>query len=189
MMHAALLFSLLGLAAAGSPKPATQAKVLFPYEKTVLTSSSIRSFPSLSFGDASKPVRSKPKCRAFPGTSDWPSATEWSKFGNFLNGSLLRPEPAQAVCYPGPLQNQTRCQWLVTQAGQTHFWLDEPLTTLTEWPQGSTCVLSANATGECERGGWPEYVVNVTSVRDVQAAVNFARNMNLRVVIKLVVLR
>ncbi|KAK4675187.1 hypothetical protein QC764_500540 [Podospora pseudoanserina] len=184
MMHAALLFSLLGLAAAGSPKPAKQTKVLFPYEKTVLTPSSIRSFPSLSFGDVSKPVHSKPKCRTFPGTSDWPSVTEWSKFGNFLNGSLLRPEPAQAACYPGPLQNQTRCQWLVTQAGQTHFWLDEPLTTLTEWPQGSTCVLSANATGECERGGWPEYVVNVTSVRDVQAAVNFARNKNLRVVIK-----
>ncbi|KAK4197362.1 hypothetical protein QBC40DRAFT_232223 [Triangularia verruculosa] len=184
-MHALFTLSLLGLAAAGgSPKPPKQNKILFPYEQTLLTSSDTRSFPSLSFGDISKPPRSKPKCRAFPGTSDWPSQSEWSKLGTFLNGSLLRPEPAQAACYPGPLQNATRCQWLATEAGQSHFWLDEPLTTLTEWPQGSTCTLNVNATGQCTRGGWPEYVVNVTSVRDVQAAVNFARNNNLRVVIK-----
>jgi hypothetical protein len=39
-----------------------------------------------------------------------------------------------------------------------------------------------NATGKCTQGGWSVYVVNATTVK--QIAVNFARNKNLRLVIK-----
>ncbi|KAK0710445.1 hypothetical protein B0T21DRAFT_427672 [Apiosordaria backusii] len=189
-MHALLTLSLLLTSvSAGGGRPPKPPKILFPYETTTLTPSQAASIPSLSFGDATKPPHNPPQCRAFPGTPSWPSPSDWSQLSTFLNGSLLRPGPPQSACYPNnPLYNQTQCQWLATQAGQTHFWLDEPLTTLTEWPQGSTCVLDVNASssggGSCTRGGWPEYVVNVTSVRDVQAAVNFARNKNLRLVIK-----
>jgi hypothetical protein len=37
---------------------------------------------------------------------------------------------------------------------------------------------------QCTLGGFPEYVVNVTSTAQVQLAVNFARNLNIRLVIK-----
>lgn len=37
---------------------------------------------------------------------------------------------------------------------------------------------------QCTLGGFPEYVVNVTSAAQVQLAVNFARNLNIRLVIK-----
>lgn len=37
---------------------------------------------------------------------------------------------------------------------------------------------------QCTLGGFPEYVVNVTSAAQVQLAVNFARNFNIRLVIK-----
>jgi len=36
----------------------------------------------------------------------------------------------------------------------------------------------------CELGGFPEYNVNASSVSQIQLAVNFARNTNLRLVIK-----
>lgn len=36
----------------------------------------------------------------------------------------------------------------------------------------------------CTLGGFPEYVGNVTSAAQVQLAVNFARNLNIRLVIK-----
>ncbi|KAL2174950.1 uncharacterized protein P884DRAFT_272060 [Thermothelomyces heterothallicus CBS 202.75] len=72
------------------------------------------------------------------------------------------------------------CEWLVDQSGRTHFWIDEPLSTLTQWPQGSTCPLVLDAPGTCTRGGYPEYVVNATTVKHIQAAVNFARNKNVR---------
>ncbi|KAL2266754.1 hypothetical protein VTJ83DRAFT_6106 [Remersonia thermophila] len=52
------------------------------------------------------------------------------------------------------------------------------------WPQGGTCRLALNTAGECTRGGYPEYVVNATTVKHIQAAINFARNKNIRLVIK-----
>ena len=38
--------------------------------------------------------------------------------------------------------------------------------------------------GKCTKGGFPIYAVNVSSVSQVQLAINFARNVNLRLVIK-----
>ena len=37
---------------------------------------------------------------------------------------------------------------------------------------------------QCTLGGFPEYVVNVSTAAQVQLAVNFARNLNIRLVIK-----
>lgn len=47
-----------------------------------------------------------------------------------------------------------------------------------------TCQVTANPNAACTLGGYPSYVVNVTAVSDIQLAVNFARNMGLRLVIK-----
>lgn len=38
--------------------------------------------------------------------------------------------------------------------------------------------------GNCTHGGFPPYAVNVGNVGQIQLAVNFARNANLRLVIK-----
>jgi FAD/FMN-containing dehydrogenase len=55
------------------------------------------------------------------------------------------------------------------------------------WPlyQGATCIPAVDAANSsCSLGAYPVYVVNVTKVAHIQAAVNFARNKGLRVVIK-----
>lgn len=56
------------------------------------------------------------------------------------------------------------------------------------WPifQGKTCMARNDTTeaSQCTLGSFPEYVVNVTSAAQVQLAVNFARNLNIRLVIK-----
>jgi hypothetical protein len=159
----------------------------FPFESVQLSKTDAASFPAVQFGDikAGSPHNSTvPRCRAWPGSHDWPSDAQWKHLNASLGGALLRPLPAASACYQGETYNETTCQWLITQAGRTHFWIDEPLSTLTQWPQGSTCALALNATGTCTRGGFPEYVVNATSVKHIQAAVNFARNKNVRLVIK-----
>lgn len=45
-------------------------------------------------------------------------------------------------------------------------------------------MISDNPNATCTLGGFPSYVVNVTNVAQIQLAVNFARNANLRLVIK-----
>ncbi|KAL1839507.1 hypothetical protein VTJ49DRAFT_1445 [Mycothermus thermophilus] len=163
----------------------------FPFETTRLSEEDIQTFPAASFGDLdTAPAWDSwdgvtPTCRAWPGTNDWPADAEWAQLNATLGGALLRPVPVAAACHVDDVHyNETTCRWLVEESGQTHAWLDDPLSTLTQWPQGGTCRLALNTPGECTRGGYPEYVVNATTVKHIQAAVNFARNKNVRLVIK-----
>jgi hypothetical protein len=43
---------------------------------------------------------------------------------------------------------------------------------------------SEAAAGNCTLGGFPSYFVNVSNVAQIQLAVNYARNRNLRLIIK-----
>lgn len=54
------------------------------------------------------------------------------------------------------------------------------------WPifQGKTCLAYNRPNGTCSLGGFPAYAVNVSSVAHVQLTLNFARNANIRLVIK-----
>ncbi|RYC61326.1 hypothetical protein CHU98_g4903 [Xylaria longipes] len=128
--------------------------------------------------------RAAEECKTFPGDANWPSESEWARLNASIDGVLLNPKPAASPCYPGPDHDEDRCQFLVNGASSTRFWLDEPLTELTQWTQGSSCVATLAPVGNCTRGGFPEYVVNATTAKHVQFAVNFARDNNIRLVIK-----
>lgn len=147
----------------------------------------IGDFSAIDFGDETAVSTERARiddCKVFPGDEAWPSEAEWARLNRTLDGALLKPKPSAAACYPGPDFDAQRCQFLLANASSSHFWLDEPLVSLTEWSQGATCPLSSDPQGNCTQGGFPEYVVNATSVKQVQAAVNFARNKNIRLVIK-----
>jgi len=55
---------------------------------------------------------------------------------------------------------------------------------MTPWYAGNSCIPTTNPSLPCTQGGYPTYVLNATGPRDIQAAVNFARNNNVRLVIK-----
>ena len=153
---------------------------------TVLTEADIGSFSDIAFPQPydKSSISQISECKSFPGDEDWPTETIWAQFNASIDGGLLKPVPPAAVCYGGPHYDATKCNTLVRSASSTHFYLDHPLAVLTEWPQGSTCVASLNPVGNCTQGGFPTYVVNVSTVKQVQAAVNFARNRKIRLVIK-----
>ncbi|KAK8050432.1 FAD binding domain-containing protein [Apiospora phragmitis] len=157
-----------------------------------LAEQDIGDFSAIAFGDRATATASRPeqeqRCRVFPGDGLWPPTEEWTRLNRTLDGALLRPTPAGAVCYPEQrAYDAARCEFLLQDARSTRFWLDDPLTELAQWTQGSTCP-AANETQtqgkECTRGGFPEYVVNATTAKHVQMAVNFARNRGIRLVIK-----
>lgn len=56
------------------------------------------------------------------------------------------------------------------------------------WPlyEGKTCLAGTDSTslGNCTQGGYSLYSVNVSNVAQIQLAVNFARSLNLRLVVK-----
>lgn len=56
------------------------------------------------------------------------------------------------------------------------------------WPlyEGKTCLAGTDTTslGNCTQGGYSLYSVNISNVAQIQLAVNFARSLNLRLVVK-----
>lgn len=51
--------------------------------------------------------------------------------------------------------------------------------------EGTTCEPQNAATGGvCSIGGFPLYSVKVTNVAQIQLAINFARNLNIRLVVR-----
>ncbi|KAI1087979.1 FAD-binding domain-containing protein [Rostrohypoxylon terebratum] len=152
-----------------------------------LTREDIGNFSAINFGDentVSHYNNQTTECKVFPGDEAWPAPEEWARLNETLGGALLRPKPVAAACYQGPDFDEAECTFLLTNTSSSHYWLDDPLVALTQWSQGATCPLLSDPQGNCTRGGFPEYVVNATSVKHIQAAVNFARNKNIRLIIK-----
>jgi hypothetical protein len=63
--------------------------------------------------------------------------------------------------------------------------MDDPVSIMLPLYEGRTCIPPGyNYTDTCTQGGYPTYVVNATTVAQIQMAVNFARNPNLRLVVE-----
>jgi hypothetical protein len=158
----------------------------FPYESIQLSDSDIAQNPAVAFGvpPTSNGPYDGPDCRAFPGSSDWPTDSEWNSLNSTIEGNLLKPLPVGNVCYQGPTYDAAKCGAIVNRSFSVPYYDGDPVSTLTQWTEGDTCVASLNAQGNCTQGGFPVYVVNATTVKHVQAGVNFARNRGVRLVIK-----
>ncbi|KAH9427314.1 hypothetical protein MCOR02_012220 [Pyricularia oryzae] len=158
----------------------------FPWETSQLSETEAASWSDISFGNASQePIPPGPECKVLPGDTAWPTAQDWVRLNSTLDGALLRPEPAGAVCYANnALYNRERCDWILGEGGSGRFWIDDPLNVLTRWPQGDSCPVEPRPRGNCTRGGFADYVVDARTVKHIQVAVNFARNRDIRLVIK-----
>jgi hypothetical protein len=166
---------------------ATSLSYNFEFESIQLRDVDAAHFPAIAYGNAStaNSTDDTPECKAFPDSPDWPLDDEWAKLNSSLDGVLLKPTPPGAACYNTSQDyDAVQCAWILANASRTRFYIDDPLTVLTAWAEGNTCPVSNNTSGTCTQGGFPVYVVNATTVKHIQIAVNFARNKNIRLIIK-----
>lgn len=144
-----------------------------------------------TFGDdpVSPPTQPQARaaCKAFPGDPSWPRDEVWGVFDQLLGGALIPTKPLGAPCYDSKwgARDDIECANIIKNSTNANFLSADP--TANYWPifQGRTCQPRNETSGsECTIGGYPEYAINVTSVAQIQLAVNFARAANLRLVIK-----
>ncbi|KAF2731486.1 FAD binding domain-containing protein, partial [Polyplosphaeria fusca] len=156
----------------------------FAFEDVQLTEAETEDYADIRFaGQGDEPPQEE--CKYLPGDEDWPDDDDWAQFNETLGGALLKPLPPAIVCYDGPHYDATVCANLRRQwAMNTAFHANDPISITSQWSSGYSCVPTADPTSNCTQGGWPVYVVQASTVRHVQLAVNFARNRNLRLVIK-----
>lgn len=108
--------------------------------------------------------------RVRPGAVGWPSPAEWQGLRAQLGGRLVQLQSPWARCIAAPASEE--CARLFRQVGNPYFISDDPaLTQALGWVGAWTSAPSA-------------YAVEARTSADVAAAVNFAREHRLRLVVK-----
>ncbi|KUJ11481.1 FAD-binding domain-containing protein [Mollisia scopiformis] len=126
---------------------------------------------------------SSPDCKAVPGSPGWPTEIQWSGLNTSLSGRLIKPSPPGAVCHPTQVTfNAAECpavqaEWLTAAWHTTN-----PVSSIRNNWNNDTCL--PIATDPCSGEGYPIYVVNATCAEDVKAGVDFARENNIRLIVK-----
>ncbi|KEY69274.1 hypothetical protein S7711_01725 [Stachybotrys chartarum IBT 7711] len=130
-------------------------------------------------------VAPTPRCKTFPGDLLYPSRLIWRTLDLLSGGALIETVPLGSACYTGEYYDQNRCTFLVNTWNDSDTHIPDPTSVMSPLFQGATCEPSEAAYGGiCTLGGFPLYSLNVSNVAQVQLAVNFARNLNLRLVVR-----
>jgi hypothetical protein len=126
---------------------------------------------------------SHPRCKAAPGSMDWPSESQWSALNHTLSGGLLKPSPPGAVCHPSqPTFNPVACPAVQTGWLTSEWHTEHPVSVIEDNWANDTCL--PFPTEPCSGEGYPIYVVNATCAEDVKKGVDFARQNNVRLIVK-----
>ncbi|KAL2128688.1 hypothetical protein VTI74DRAFT_8837 [Chaetomium olivicolor] len=167
----------------------------FAWENAHLTEAAIAASDAslFRFGDGATTTSTvtsrtnSPKCKLLPGDPSWPSPRTWSVFNATLNGALIQTVPLAAPCYANwpSHYNPAACSALRAQWSDPHLHVADPSSAMFPLYQGRTCMPTDDPhASNCTLGAYAAYSVAATEVRDIQLALNFARNVGLRLVVK-----
>ncbi|KAK2057889.1 FAD binding domain-containing protein [Colletotrichum caudatum] len=177
---------------------AADAAGLFTEEKLQLTDAVLANLTALelsnislfSFEDSSSVAKRSifGPCKTYPGDFWYPGELVWNIFDLLLGGALTKTVPEASVCYDdfGNF-DKAKCDFLTANwVNGSHTHTEHPTAINAVLFEGLNCMPPTINVGEtsCKVGGLPSYVVEATHVAHVQLAVNFARNLNLRLVVK-----
>ncbi|KAK4097890.1 FAD-binding domain-containing protein [Parathielavia hyrcaniae] len=124
-------------------------------------------------------------CKVYPGDARWPSRLIWAVFNLLSGGALIETVPIGAVCYLNSgVYNAAKCQSIIDNWTQSDTHANDPTSAMSPLYQGETCMPQNGNSSQCTLGGFPSYAVKATKVYQIQLAVNFARNMGLRLIVK-----
>lgn len=127
-------------------------------------------------------------CRCRPHEPCWPSSDKWSTLNDTIQGNLVTVKPLGTVCHD-PTFNDAACQ-VVTNMTTNSLWRSQQPAAVqwTNWEAWSevneTCYIDLPRSDPCKQGRVPLYSAVVKTAEHIQAAVKFAAQYDLRLVIK-----
>ncbi|KAI8239029.1 FAD-linked oxidoreductase ZEB1 [Colletotrichum sp. SAR 10_96] len=107
----------------------------------------------------------------------------WAALNESLGGRLLQPAAPGAVCHPGePTYDAGRCA--AVRAGWSRFDFHEADPVSVMWDNWSNDTCLPDAAYLCRADGYSAFVVNATTPEHVKFGVDFARENNVRLIVK-----
>ncbi|EEY21513.1 FAD binding domain-containing protein [Verticillium alfalfae VaMs.102] len=131
-------------------------------------------------------------CKCYPGDDCWPQQSEWDSLNAKVNGNLHVHVPPEAAChntFDGLLGSQqtydaAKCAE-VTKSWTSETWtVDQEALNIWKYFTNVTCLPTTDPSQSCTLGFYGVYVIMAKTKDHIKAGVNFARDHNLRLVIR-----
>ncbi|KAF5865579.1 hypothetical protein ETB97_003423 [Aspergillus alliaceus] len=122
-------------------------------------------------------------CHCLPGDSCWPSASSWESLNSTVGGRLVATVPIGSPCHD-PTYDAAACAALKSNWTVPQPHIDSPSSIMQTYFANQSCDPFTAQSKPCALGNYVSYAVNVSSSDDVIAAVKFAKENNIRFVIK-----
>ena len=122
-------------------------------------------------------------CRVIPIDPQWPSEAVWSELNTTIKGQLIKTVPIGHVCHNSTF-NAAKCDEVKAKWNDLDWRTSIPESILSPSFANNSCDPNAARETPCEVGGYAHYSINVSSPLDVSVGLKFARDHNIRLVVK-----
>ncbi|KAL5116713.1 hypothetical protein ACEQ8H_005325 [Pleosporales sp. CAS-2024a] len=149
----------------------------------------LRRLPFFAALASAASVQTHSNCKNIPGDPGWPAAKEWQQLNTTVSGRLIATVPLASVCHtkgPFAAYDATACATLGTQLLANGPQTLEPVPgeIMNPYFQNVTCSAFTPANDTCTLGARAVYSIDVRQASHVQAGLQFARQKNIRIVVK-----
>lgn len=122
-------------------------------------------------------------CRSFPGDELWPSASEWAQLNDTVGGRLIATVPIGAPCHK-PTLDTTACQEIQDNWTWPKDHEESSSSVMAPFFANQSCDPFTPADTPCTLGNYVRYAINVSNADDAIAGISFAKERNVRLVIR-----
>ncbi|KAI1819121.1 FAD/FMN-containing isoamyl alcohol oxidase MreA [Xylaria intraflava] len=143
---------------------------------------------SFAEGGALSSRDSANNCRSIPGDKSWPSVDAWNALNQTVGGRLVATVPIGAPCHESyngiPTYSESQCDALrnVWYLPETH--LPSSSSPMAYTFSNNSCNPWLDADVPCTIGYQVAYAINVTTAGDIAAGIKFAKDNNIRLVVR-----
>lgn len=128
------------------------------------------------------------QCRVIPGDQSWPNLEHWNELNQTVHGKLIASMPLAAPCHHtsegATTFNQDRCNALRDEWFFPATHLGSPSSPMAYQFTNDSCNPFTSPDAPCTIGYNVAYTINVTEIGDFQAALQFVKRHNIRLVIR-----
>ncbi|GAB1314853.1 FAD-linked oxidoreductase-like protein 7 [Madurella fahalii] len=122
-------------------------------------------------------------CKCFPGDVCWSSVRDWNNLNQTVGGRLIATVPLAQACHD-PNYDEAKCEALRDNWQSPAIHMEDSASVMAPYFAGQSCDPFTSRAKPCTLGNYVRYAVAAESAADVAATINFAREHNIRFVIR-----
>ncbi|KAF2833069.1 FAD/FMN-containing isoamyl alcohol oxidase-like protein MreA [Ophiobolus disseminans] len=140
-------------------------------------------------GEVKKVGSVKYQCKCYSDNACWPTNKDWEKLNKSVDNTLQVAVPPGAVCHKtfgnsSSVYNAAKCAETQAKWIDEQYLTDHPIAALWPYYTNNTCLPTDDPSTPCTRGNYGQYVIVATKKDHIKAGIDFARERNLRLIIR-----